>query len=42
MKTEPNLPVPTFEDENVLFSNLKNTVKVISGVLKLTKKIFMF
>lgn len=41
MKTKPNLPEPTFEDENVLFSNLRNTVKVVKGVLKLTKKIFM-
>ena len=40
MKTKSNLPDPTLE-ENILFSNLKNTMKVISGVLKLTKKIFM-
>jgi len=40
MKTTPNLPEPTL-NENTMFSNLKNTAKVISGVLKLTKKIFM-
>ncbi|MHA7841703.1 MAG: hypothetical protein ACX93I_00140 [Winogradskyella sp.] len=40
MKTKSNLPEPTL-DESVLFSNLKNTMRVISGVLKLTKKIFM-
>ncbi|WP_262708972.1 hypothetical protein [Winogradskyella algicola] len=40
MKTKPNLPEPTL-NENVMFSNLKNTMRVISGVLKLTKKIFM-
>ncbi|MDG4715133.1 MULTISPECIES: hypothetical protein [Winogradskyella] len=40
MKTKSNLPEPTF-NENLLFSNLKNTLRVISGVLKLTKKIFM-
>jgi len=40
MKTKSNLPEPTL-NENVMFSNLRNTMKVISGVLKLTKKIFM-
>ncbi len=40
MKTKPNLPEPTLS-ENVMFSNLRNTMRVISGVLKLTKKIFM-
>ncbi|WP_369998958.1 hypothetical protein [Winogradskyella sp.] len=40
MKTKPNLPESTL-NENVLFSNIKDTMRVISGVLKLTKKIFM-
>ncbi|WP_461597321.1 hypothetical protein [Winogradskyella sp.] len=40
MKTKSNLPEPTLQ-ENVMFLNLKNTMRVISGVLKLTKKIFM-
>ncbi|WP_426431794.1 hypothetical protein ACPX19_04680 [Winogradskyella sp. HB-48] len=40
MKNKSNLPEPTLE-ENVMFSNLKNTLRVVSGVLKLTKKIFM-
>jgi len=40
MKTKSNQPEPTL-NENLFFSNLKNTMRVISGVLKLTKKIFM-
>lgn len=41
MKTKPNLPEPTLNVENNVFSHLKNTMSVVSGVLKLTKKIFM-
>ncbi len=41
MKTKnPNLP-ETSLSENVMLSNFKDTIRVISGVLKLTKKIFM-
>jgi len=40
MKTEQNLPEPTL-NENVMFSNFKNTMRLVSNVLKLTKKIFM-
>lgn len=40
MKTDPNLPEPTFNDNNVV-KNFKNTVQLVSNVFKLTKKIFM-
>lgn len=40
MKTQPNLPEPTL-DENHEFSSLDNTLELVSNVLKLTKKIFM-
>jgi hypothetical protein len=40
MKTNPNLPEPTLT-ENTMFSNFKNTMRLVSNVLKLTKKIFM-
>ena len=40
MKTKSNLPEPALND-NVFFSNLKDMARVVSGVLKLTKKIFM-
>ena len=37
MKTKPNLPEPTFE---VKPSKFKNTLRLISGVFYLTKKVF--
>lgn len=37
MKNKPNLPEPTFEDRP---SKLKNTLRLISGVFYLTKKVF--
>ncbi len=40
MKTNQNLPEPTL-NENGMFSNFKNTMRLVSNVLKLTKKIFM-
>jgi hypothetical protein len=40
MKMQPNLPEPTF-DENDAFSSFENTMRLVSNVLKLTKKIFM-
>ncbi|WP_281397690.1 hypothetical protein [Winogradskyella flava] len=40
MKTKTTLPETT-QDENIFVSNLKDTVRVIEGVLKLTKKLFM-
>ena len=40
MKTNQNLPEPTF-NENDFFSHFENTMKLVSNVLKLTKKIFM-
>ncbi|BAO75638.1 hypothetical protein WPG_1408 [Winogradskyella sp. PG-2] len=40
MKTQPNLQGPTLS-ENGTFSNFKNTMKLVSNVLKLTKKVFM-
>jgi len=40
MKTDSNLPEPTFNDTNVVI-NFKSTLQLISNVLKLTKKIFM-
>ncbi len=40
MKTKTTLPETT-TDESLFVSNLKETVKVIEGVLKLTKKLFM-
>ncbi len=40
MKVKSNLPEPTL-NESVFLSNLKDMARVISGVLKLTKKIFM-
>ncbi|MCT4630140.1 hypothetical protein [Winogradskyella sp.] len=40
MKTKSNLPEPTL-NENLLFSNFKSTMRVVSGVFKLTKKLFM-
>ncbi len=40
MKTKTNLEEPTLND-SVMVNNLKNTMRVISGVIKLTKKIFM-
>lgn len=39
MKTNSNLPEPTFEE--TVSSKLQDTVNLINGVLKLTKKIFM-
>ncbi|WP_262887121.1 hypothetical protein [Winogradskyella litoriviva] len=40
MKSKPNLPEPTFnEDEE--FSILENTFELVSNVLKLAKKVFM-
>ena len=39
MKTN-NLPEPTLT-ENYMFSNFKNTMRLVTNVLKLTKKIFM-
>ncbi len=38
MKTKPNLPEPTLEDSQ---SSFTETLRLVSGVLKLTKKIFM-
>ncbi len=38
MKKQPNLPEPTFEDKP---SSIKNTVRLISSVFYLTKKILM-
>jgi hypothetical protein len=40
MKTEQNLPEPTLTENN-MFSNFRNTMSLVSNVLKLTKKIFM-
>ena len=40
MKTKSNLP-EAVQEESPFISNLKNTVRVIEGVLKLTKKLFM-
>ncbi len=40
MKTKTTLP-ETSLDENVFVSNLKETARVIEGVLKLTRKLFM-
>ncbi|SHG78196.1 hypothetical protein SAMN05444148_0931 [Winogradskyella jejuensis] len=37
MKTKTNLPEPTFEEKP---SRLKNTLRLISGVFYLTKKVF--
>lgn len=39
MKTNPNLPEPTFEE--TMSSKLQDTFNLVYGVLKLTKKIFM-
>lgn len=38
MKIKPNLPEPTFEEKP---SKLKNTLRLISGVFYLTKKVFL-
>ena len=38
MKKEPNLPEPTFEDKS---SSLKSTLRLISNVFHLTKKVLM-
>ncbi len=40
MKMNQNLPEPTLE-ENDLISYFENTMRLVSNVLKLTKKIFM-
>jgi len=40
MKTQTDLPESNL-NENVWFSNLKDTARVVLGVLKLTKKLFM-
>ncbi len=40
MKTQSNLPEPTL-NENVMFSSFKNTMRLVSNVLQLTKKVFM-
>ncbi len=41
MKTQPNLTEPTLLNEKEVFSNFKNTMRLVSNVLKLTKKVFM-
>ena len=40
MKTSPNLPEPTFF-ESKLAPAFQNTLKLMRGMLMLTKKIFM-
>ncbi len=40
MKTQPNLPETTLNDKD-MFSNFKNTMRLVSNVLELTKKVFM-
>jgi hypothetical protein len=40
MKTKTELPEMETND-NVLVANIRDMVRVVSGVLKLTKKIFM-
>lgn len=40
MNAAPNLPKPTFF-ESKLFSTFQNTLKLLKGILMLTKKIFM-
>ncbi len=37
MKNKPNLPEPTFEEKT---SKFKNTLRLVSGVFYLTKKVF--
>jgi hypothetical protein len=40
MKTNPNLPEPTLNEDG-MFSYFEDTMSLVSNVLKLTKKIFM-
>lgn len=40
MNSAPNLPQPT-DFESKLFETFQNTLKLLKGILMLTKKIFM-